>query len=578
MLMKKVSILFIFQFLILYGITGVAQNHWGKGQFSGNFGFNGMYYIPDTLIHARAVKEKVRGNAWLSLNYVNNGLSIGLCYEFYSFPLIDFEDINYKGQGLTRYYVDYQNNFIQVTAGTFYDQFGQGLSLRAYEERQLGIDNSLLGARVKVMPYKGIILKGVWGLLRKNFDFDYKNRHDYVRGLDGEINFGTLIPKIAEKGFSLSVGGSFVSKYEKSTDDIAVNYYHDGRWNAGSIPANKIPENVGLWAARMEFGYKGFHLESEFAHKINDPNITNQYIYKDGNSFIINAAYSQKGLGVQAAFIRADNMDFRSQRSQLSTTPLLSINYIPAINHPYTFALLSNYQYSVQNNGQIGVEAEVHYQIPKTTVLGGKYGTNLSFYFSRFHDIEHKSVALAKEIQTETGTQGYTSHFFKFGKHLLYQDIGININHRFNAKQWKLEVAYNYITYNMEILRGHLGPLFHGHNVMGQVDYQISKKHALKLEIEHLYAKEDDGNWVSGLLEYTFAPNWFISIADQWNYGNKVRTQRIHYYTLSAAYVIKTTRIALTFGKTREGILCVGGVCRSVPASYGLGLSVTTSF
>ena len=37
-------------------------------------------------------------------------------------------------------------------------------------------------------------------------------------------------------------------------------------------------------------------------------------------------------------------------------------------------------------------------------------------------------------------------------------------------------------------------------------------------------------------------------------------------------------RIAVNFGKTKEGILCIGGVCRSVPASYGLGLSVTTSF
>ena len=96
--------------------------------------------------------------------------------------------------------------------------------------------------------------------------------------------------------------------------------------------------------------------------------------------------------------------------------------------------------------------------------------------------------------------------------------------------------------------------------------------------MDHLYAKEDDGSWLYGILEYSIAPHWFLSVSDQWNYGNEVANQRIHYYNIAAAFVIKTTRIALNFGKTKEGILCIGGVCRSVPASYGLGLSVTTSF
>ena len=79
-------------------------------------------------------------------------------------------------------------------------------------------------------------------------------------------------------------------------------------------------------------------------------------------------------------------------------------------------------------------------------------------------------------------------------------------------------------------------------------------------------------------MEYSIAPHWFISVADQWNYGNADKIHRTHYYNIAAAFVIKTTRISLNFGKTKEGILCIGGVCRSVPASYGLGLTVTTSF
>jgi hypothetical protein len=155
-----------FLFLCCWGAN--AQHQFGNSRVSGDFGFNGMYYIPDTLIGAEPVDSKVRGNAFLNLLYTNGGFSAGARYEFYMFPLIDFEKIGYRGQGIKYFFADYTNKFISVTAGNFYEQFGNGLTLRAYEDRQLGIDNSLLGARVKATPYKGIYLKGVWGIERDN--------------------------------------------------------------------------------------------------------------------------------------------------------------------------------------------------------------------------------------------------------------------------------------------------------------------------------------------------------------------------------------------------------------------------
>ena len=573
--MKKVfrHIAVLLIVLLCAGNAAWGQSKWGH--ISGDFGFNGMYYIPDSIIGAKEVKEKVRANTWLNLNYTNSGFTAGLRYEFYLYPLIDFEDIGYKGQGLTNYFLDYKNDFIQVTAGTFYEQFGSGFTLRAYEDRQLGIDNSLLGARIKVTPYKGITLKGVWGIERKNFDFKYTDRHDYVRGLDGELSFSDMIGKLSESGVVLSIGGSFVSKYEKSERDMYISYPDQPD---GIIYADKIPQNIATWAARLNFGYKGFHLESEFAHKINDPNNTNNYIYKNGNAFLLTASYSMKGFGVEASFIRSDNMDFRSQRDISASTSLLSINYIPAVNRQYTYALLGNYTYASQPNGQIGVQAQVNYKIPKGSKIGGKYGIDITANYARFHNVEQKLVPYAEEVGNMAGTDGYTSRFFAFGDDLLYQDIGIEFSHRFNNKNWKLDLAYNFITYNLTLLQGHPSPLFKGHNVMGKVTYKINTKHALKFEVNHLYAKEDDGSWLYGLLEYSIAPHWFISVSDQWNYGNADKLHRTHYYNIAAAFVIKTTRIALNFGKTKEGILCIGGVCRSVPASYGLGLNVTTSF
>lgn len=577
--MKSAKKLFFLATFLIISLTTInplyAQIKVGNGVISGDFALNGMFYQPDSLIGAEKVDSKVRANSWLNLQYTNSGFTVGARYEFYSFPLIDFEKIGYKGQGITNYFVDYKNDFIQVTAGTFYEQFGQGFTLRSYEDRLLGIDNSLLGMRVKATPYKGIYLKGVWGIERKNFDFNYAERNDYIRGLDAEIALADMIPAIGNSGVTATIGGSFVSKFEKSLNDIYFSVFPNGDTIPVTVNADKIPQNVATWAGRINLGYKGFRFEAEYANKANDPNNSNNYIYKNGEALFMSATYSMKGFGVAASFIRSDNMDFRSQRG-ISTNSLLSINYIPAINRQYSYQLLSDYAYACLPNGQIGFQAQVNYLVPKKTKIGGKYGTDITLSYCRFHDIDRVIDAAAEANGTMQGTEGYTSSFFKFGEELLYQDAGIEISRKFD-KRWKLVLAYNYINYNLELLQGH-GELVKAHHAGFDLTCKLNKKHALRLESQFLFTKQDNGNYVFALLEYSISPRWFFSIGDQWNYGNPNPDMRLHYYNVAASFVYGTTRVSLNFGKVKEGMLCIGGVCRAVPASYGLGLNITTTF
>ena len=80
------------------------------------------------------------------------------------------------------------------------------------------------------------------------------------------------------------------------------------------------------------------------------------------------------------------------------------------------------------------------------------------------------------------------------------------------------------------------------------------------------------------MLEFTISPKWFFSVQDQWNYGNEDSNLQLHYYLVSAGYTYNTSRVFLSYGRQREGILCVGGVCRYVPAASGFTLTVTSSF
>ncbi len=108
--------------------------------------------------------------------------------------------------------------------------------------------------------------------------------------------------------------------------------------------------------------------------------------------------------------------------------------------------------------------------------------------------------------------------------------------------------------------------------------YKFTSNHALRMELQGLWTIEDKGDWAALLLEYTISPHWFFSITDQYNYGNPVEDKRINYYTGSFGYTHETTRISVTYGRQREGIVCVGGVCRAVPASSGFYVTISSNF
>jgi hypothetical protein len=86
------------------------------------------------------------------------------------------------------------------------------------------------------------------------------------------------------------------------------------------------------------------------------------------------------------------------------------------------------------------------------------------------------------------------------------------------------------------------------------------------------------GNWATGLVEWFPTGNWFIAVFDQYNYGNPDEKYKIHYYLGTVGYNQGPHRISVGYGKQSAGIFCVGGVCRQVPASNGITLSITSSF
>ena len=505
--------------------------------------------------------EKLLGQGFALFTYTDGDFEAGMRYENYQNVMLGFPN-GFRGEGITYRYARVKRDNWDITVGNFYEQFGSGLIFRSYEERGLGLDNAMDGVRVLTKINGGIKIKGVLGRQRKYFT----KSDGIVRGVDIEWSANELIPILNKKGIITSFGASFVSKFQRGFDPIL-----------------NLPENVGSYSLRSNLNFKGYSWTNEWAYKINDPSYDNGYIYRSGEAFISTLTYSKKGLGILASIKRIDNMSFRSDRNAQQFD--LFINFLPPTSEPHTYALPALYPYATQVNGEIGGQFEISYMIPRGSPLGGKYGTRLNFNSAISNSID-KSV-LEDGTRGLKGTQGYISDYLKLGPIRYFQDLNASISHKF-SKQYKSQITFYHLEYNKTVLNDGVGDITILENpgmdsvininaMVWENQFKIPNGQTIRSELQFALADGFRGDMAMALVEWTINHDWTLALQDIFNYGHPTPSRRIHYPILSLIHFNGPTRVQIGYGRQQQGVFCVGGVCRVVPPSSGLSISLTTS-
>jgi hypothetical protein len=542
-----------------------------EGSFTGNMETTFQYLNSDSLIGASQPESKGLMSSYMNVFYRNGNFKAGMRVESY-LPRIQGYPNRFDGTGIGMRFLGYANDFIDVTLGHFYEQFGLGTALRAYEDRNLGYDNVMDGARIIVKPTKGVQIKGVYGFQRYSFqEGRVLNSEGITRGVDAQIHLNDLV-KSMRSTFDVTIGGSFVSKYQADND-----------------PEFILPQNVGVYGGRLDMRYKKWTLNAEYTHKENDPSADNGYLYNTGHSAVINMGYSQKGLGVVFSAKSVDNMSFRSDRTK--DLQDLLINFLPALNKTHSYNLVATlYPYATRPIGEIAYQGEVLYTIPKGKI-NKKYSVPINVnYSSAFLPIQSKSGI----NPLDSSRIDYVGKPFNKSDSLLWRDFNVNLTYKFN-KSLYLIVSYFNISLNNDVskISGDAKGIIQSHIGVAELGWKINKKNNLRMEFQLLttnkidkmkedgtvyQVRNDKGNWATIVAEYTVSPHWFFAVMDQYNYGNNDPSLRLHYLIGTVGYLKDATRIAVNYGRQRAGLFCVGGVCRFVPASNGLTLTVSHSF
>ena len=563
--MKKIA---LFITTISMSFLGFSQEN-NLGEIHGDFNLNLQSYQEDLQIGAKAADEIILNNAYLNLNYTKGNFATGLRYESYLNALADY-DPEFKGNGISYRYATYSIDGLEITAGNYYEQLGSGLIFRSYEEKGLGIDNAMDGVRLKYSPIEGMYLKTFIGKSRTYFDY----ADGIFRCADGELNINELFN--SESKTKIILGGSFVSRYQERSNLIF-----------------KIPQNVSSYAGRMNLNHGGWSYYGEYAYKINDPaNVltASKMNYASGNAFTQNITFSKKGFGIIAEMHRTDNMTFKSDRDRDGKAYL--INYIPTLSKPHAYTLLALYPCATQANGEFGIQFDVFYKFQKETLLGGEYGTKLALNYSRINGLNWGNSFLNDNTE-------HTPMLISIkNEELYFNDINLTINKKLNSNTEANFVVANQ-TYNKDLLEGHVPGDYGVLNstiLIADLSYEIKQGHSLRMELQNLISNqlEDystsgggyengmeepaEGDWGMALLEYTVSPHWFFTVQDMYNYGNELEEKQLHYLNLTAGFIKGANRFEIGYGKKREGIFCVGGICKLVPSSNGFSVNISSSF
>ena len=545
---KTILILFIF----LYTTNSYSQLF---KYTTASFNSFSAYYVDDSKTGDFNENNRFRSNNYLNIkSNIGKSWNIELQVESYAPASLLNYSPNFKETNLSTFNITYYKKKINITIGNFYEQFGSGMTLRSWEDKNLGINNSIRGLNTKYRINDKLNITTLIGQQKKGFKYS----KGYILGFDSEFDFS----KITNES-TLLLGLSYVGRNDQRTK------------------SEFFPETTHMFSGRLDYSSNSFYSNIEIIDKSKNPitvfgSLSNTFI-KKGSTLLFNSGYFNNGFGIDFTFRRLENMSLFSEREAYGNPYNESIiNYLPALTKQHDYSLANLYVYSAQPNvsfqtndlmkvGEIGMQIDLYYFLEKNTFLGGKYGTNISVNGAVWNNLNGNF---------DFNNQNYDTDLFGFGQK-YFSELSLEIRKKWSSK---FDNIFLFISqfYNSRFIEEKVGEV-NSNVLVLENTYKINDKKSLRFELQHLSTKDDNKNWSAYAIEYNLNSAFSVYFSDLYNYQNPNQEKKIHYYNFGGSYSKGINRFTINYGRQRGGLVCTGGICRYVPESSGLSFSISST-
>ena len=547
---KHLTIIFLFCFILpkAYGQD--------KSVFSGNFQSNFSVFLKDSLIGATEAaspqygKQISSSESWLFLNYDIKGYHFAARYDLFNNSNLLNPSGAFTGQGLGFWQIKKSIGDLEITAGSFYDQFGSGAAFRAFENRLIGIDYAMEGVRLKYNVSDNFVVKAFSGKQKGSQNERFETAPQIVKGINAEKGFKF------KDGTILNLGLSGVNRtLDENTMSQLVTEI-----NGLPILDRFFPKyNVYVMNGYFNAAYKNFGFNGEYNYKTSEAIRDNfgNLLDSDGNLIQLGVNYSKRKLGKN----KKQGVGFNAQYRRIENFPLTVspyenllngiLTYQPSMTRQASYRMLARYQAPAQFTGEQAYQAELIYSLSKKA--------NVTFNYSDVTDLN--------------GERLFSEKFFQ-----LEQKIN---------RKWKGKAGIQLVEYNQAVYEGKDPKKVENVETVSpfmELTYKVNRKNSIRLESQFLMTDQDLGSFYHGILEWNSSPHFSIAVSDMVN-TNPVRIvnptladQVLHYPSVFAKYNVKTTSFTAAYVKQVEGVVCTGGICRLEPAFSGLRFTLATQF
>jgi hypothetical protein len=541
--MKKYYLLFVLLFSFSIALTAQDKE---AGYLSGNFQNNTNFFMRDSSIGASNTPQYdyqfIGSESWMNLYYNRGGFDIGVRFDLYKNSNLPNPVNSRSFVGIGNAYVRKKVKGLDITVGHIYDQIGTGTIFRAFEERPLAVDNSLLGGRLIYDIGDNWQIKFFTGQQKGSLDSDGKYPDTYKSVINGGSIEGFWRPKEDSKiTFAPGVG-----IMNRTLDEQTMQLI---RANIGSgIPDERFVPSYNTLASTFfnTLQYKKFSWYVEASYKtaeaVADSESSVGYVNKPGSVLYSSLSYSTKGMGITFQGKRTEYFDLRTTPNETLNRGL--ITFIPPLSRTNTYRLTARYNAATQFLGEQAALLDISYSPSRKQ--------NYTLTLSNITDLNGE---------------------------LLYREGYLEASFKGKKSKWKSISGVQIQQYNQDLYEQKPGvPLVQTFVPFTEFIYRISRKHSFRVEAQYMQTDEDLGSWAFGLFEYNISPGWSFTVSDMVNTVPKKSSKIKHYPTLFVGYNTGPHRFTLAYVKQVEGVVCTGGVCRFEPAFSGVRFTGTTSF
>ncbi|HJY63575.1 MAG TPA: DUF6029 family protein [Ignavibacteria bacterium] len=487
--------------------------------------------------------------------FVNDFL-FGARYEF-----DDPIEYGKSTKSISRRFIEFKKDDFTVRAGNYYELFGKGLTLNAFENRPLGFNTQADGLKLyykhtfgKNIKFNGTILGG---------DIDYTDILDTSRTEHYSIRAGNF--SVSPKKF-ITIGGSYL-------------------YANGQIPIqNTYTEiNSEIFEANLGLSYNGFDFYGSYANKvtISDPNAfypQSKAPRGDGGYGFL--SYTRGGLGITIDYKNYRfNLVTPNERSTSNPFKPLPFQNAPTAIKEYSSTLLSRFPHNIDFGDEVGFQIDIFYSPAKNLTINGNFSLTSRHY--DYKDIDTTAKTRYERIERSNAwLPSLTDELSPYWEFYLEGEYYYN-----KVDKVKLGIARKTsILYSIvdpassEKIRSFTVPL--------EAQYTFAKIYSIKLIAEFQSAynnlrSEGENDYISQFTSIALArsPDLILVGNVEITTDNEDPSGKKRWANVELTYRFSTANtVTLSYGSERGGIKCSSGICRYVNPFNGFRLTVINNF